>query len=123
MEGVFEHRRIQHFIHDTSIIIRHDGKEHTYIVFCQNHCRLPFNTAVAGAWRGDIVVMRSGIDVDGVINMRTEDALLVDQAINEYVIFFLRSIQGYLTFFTCRFVLRVQQRSPFRFPKKLVFDI
>ena len=83
VEGVFEHCKIQRFIHDTSITIRHNGKEHIYVVFCQNHCCLPFNTALAGAWRGDIVVMKAGTDVDGVINMRTQDAQLVDQAINE----------------------------------------
>jgi len=83
VEGVFEHCKIQRFIHDTSITIRHNGKEHIYVVFCQNHCCLPFNTALAGAWRGDIVVMKAGTDVDGVINMCTQDAQLVDQAINE----------------------------------------
>lgn len=83
VEGVFKHRRIQNFIHDTSFTIRHNGKKHVYFVFCQNHRLLPINTAVAGAWRGEIVVMKAGTEVEGVINMRTEDALLVDQAINK----------------------------------------
>src|SRR6266699_2629765 len=60
VEGVFEHRGIQPFIYDTSLTIRHNGKEHIYFVFCQNHCHLPSNTALAGAWRGDILVMRAG---------------------------------------------------------------
>ncbi|KDR72078.1 hypothetical protein GALMADRAFT_213526 [Galerina marginata CBS 339.88] len=104
VEGIFEHRNTQPFVHDTSITVRHNGREHIFFVFCQNHCRLPFNNAVVGPWRGNIVVMKAGSDVSGVVDMRSQDAELVDQAINE-------------------FVFRVKQKSPFRFPKKLVFNI
>jgi hypothetical protein len=86
VEGVFNYRYIQNNIHDTPITIRHNGQEHVFHVFCQNHCHLPPNTAVAGSWRGEIVVMKAGLDNVGVVNMRLQDAKQVDEAINQYVI-------------------------------------
>ncbi|KIM35108.1 hypothetical protein M413DRAFT_32734 [Hebeloma cylindrosporum] len=83
VEGVLGNRRVQPFIHDTFVTIRHNGKEDVYHVFCQNHCRLPLNRAVGGTWRGNIVVMRSGKAIRGVVNMRLQDARRVDKVINE----------------------------------------
>jgi len=88
VEGIFEHHRIQPFIHDTFITVRQNGTENIYHIFCQNHCRLPSNNSVRGVWRGDIIVMREGKDICGVVDMRPQDAGLVDQVINEWVILY-----------------------------------
>ena len=82
VEGLLGHRTIQPFIHSTSITIRHNGIEEHYYLFCQNHCRLPLNNSVVGPWRGDIIVMRKGKDICGVVDVRSRDANQVDQVVN-----------------------------------------
>jgi hypothetical protein len=72
VEGIFGNRRIQPFIHDTSITVHHNRKENTYYVFCQNHCRLPFNNAVIGTWRDDIIVMQARKNICGVLDMHAK---------------------------------------------------
>ena len=85
VEPLFEHRHIQPFIHDTKITISENGVESHFLVFCQNHSHLPLNTAVAGFWKGEILVMRCAKNREGVVNMRSDDAEKVDLVISQYV--------------------------------------
>ncbi|KJA19402.1 hypothetical protein HYPSUDRAFT_204619 [Hypholoma sublateritium FD-334 SS-4] len=103
VEGLFNNRRLQPYIHDTMITVNRNGSEHKFMVFCQNHRYLPSNATVGGCWRGDIVVMKIGTADSGVVNMPLQESLLVDDAI----------IHG--------FVAQIKQRTPFRFPKNLTF--
>lgn len=85
VEALFQHRCIQPFIHDTRVTVRFNGQDHTFLLFCQNHRHLPRNTAVAGHWRGDIVVMRVEMGGSDVVNMRPQDAPKVDEVVYKYV--------------------------------------
>ncbi|KJA14386.1 hypothetical protein HYPSUDRAFT_208734 [Hypholoma sublateritium FD-334 SS-4] len=103
VEGLFNDRRLQPYIHDTIITVSRNGSEHKFVVFCQNHRYLPSNATVGGRWRGNIVVMKIGTGDNGVVNMPLQDSLLIDDVI----------IHGFVT--------QVKQQTPFRFPKNLVF--
>ncbi|KAF8157405.1 hypothetical protein BJ912DRAFT_936878 [Pholiota molesta] len=86
VESLFDHRYIQPHLHDAKITVHQNGKKYNFIVFCQNHCHLPLNAAVAGHWRGDIVAMRIGAEQNDYINMPSQDAQRIDEAINKFVI-------------------------------------
>ena len=92
MEALFEDHQVHPYIHDTIVrVIEEDGREHRFLVFCQNHVHLPLNPALQFLWRGDIVVMRmvqngvavsTVVDVGTVINARTDDDTRMDAMIN-----------------------------------------
>ena len=85
MEGLFEDRFIQPFIHEAHVTLRDKGSKHQFLVFCQNHLHLSVNTSIGRErnWRGDIVVMRLGIKDPRVINMRTGDGARVDYMVKQ----------------------------------------
>ncbi|KAF5327394.1 hypothetical protein D9619_004079 [Psilocybe cf. subviscida] len=84
VEQLFEDRNIQLYIHDTVLTITERGRSHSYIIFCQNHVRLPLNRNLGHHWRGDIVVMRLGRGklVGEVVNLQAGDVRRVDKVIH-----------------------------------------
>lgn len=87
VEALFKDRKIQPFIHDTRIRFVERGRSHSYIIFCQNHIRLPLNHNLENSWRGDILVMRLGKGklAGEVINLQAGDINRVDKVIRRYV--------------------------------------
>lgn len=78
--------RTQPHIHDVVVTVRRGRRIHRFNIFLKNHCRLPRNSTVSSLvpwlrWNGDILVMRVGVVVPGVVNMRRSDAQLADFAV------------------------------------------
>ena len=78
--------RTQPHIHDVVVTVRRGRRLYRFNVFLKNHCLLPFNPTVSALlpgllWNGDILVMRVGVAVPGVVNMRGTDAQLADFAV------------------------------------------
>ena len=92
VEALFEDRQVHPYIHNTIVrVIEEDGREHQFLVFCQNHIHLPLNQALQFLWRGDIVVMRitqnrvtvgTAVNVGIAINARADDNTCMDAMIN-----------------------------------------
>ncbi|KAF5325267.1 hypothetical protein D9619_009981 [Psilocybe cf. subviscida] len=87
VEALFKDRKIQPFIHDTRIRFVERGRSHSYIIFCQNHIRLPLNHNLENSWRGDILVMRLGKGklAGEVINLQAGDINRVDKVIRRFL--------------------------------------
>jgi hypothetical protein len=78
--------RTQPHIHDVVVTVRRGQRLYRFNIFLKNHCLLPFNTTISSLvpwlrWNGDILVMRVGVTVPGVVNMRRSDAQLADFAV------------------------------------------
>ena len=89
VEEVISGMRTQPHIHDTVLTVQRGRRLHRFLIFVKNHRLLPLNAAIAllvpgRQWRGDILVMRIGTSVNGVVNMRTGDRRLVDYAVQWY---------------------------------------
>lgn len=81
--------RTQPHIHDTIVTVRRGRCLHHFHIFVKNHRLLPLNAAIAALapghqWRGDVLVMRAGTSVAGVVNMRNGDRRLADYAVRWY---------------------------------------
>jgi hypothetical protein len=83
VEALFKFRYVQPFIHEIKATVREDGIDEQFVILCQNHRHLPFNAAVPGEWRGEIVAMRIGKNKAMFINMPTGDARKIDLAISQ----------------------------------------
>lgn len=88
MRYVMGRSEIQSYVHDATVTVVENGKHHRFIIFMKNHKELPSNLSVArllgdeAEWRGDIVVVRRGVN-DGLVNFRREDNNLADFAVRE----------------------------------------
>lgn len=79
----------QPHIHDTIVTVIESARVHKFHIFVKNHELLPLNPAIATLvpgrqWRGDILVMKIGTSVAGVVNLRNDDQRLVDIAVQWY---------------------------------------
>lgn len=88
VEEAISGMKTQRHIHDVIITVRHGQRSCRFNIFLKNHCLLPFNPTVAALaqgrqWKGDILVMRVGEVVPGVVNMRGDDARLADFAVRQ----------------------------------------
>jgi len=115
--------RTQPHIHDTVITVRRGRRLHHFHIFVKNHRLLPLNAAIATLapghqWRGDILVMRAGTSVAGVVNIRNGDRRLIDYAVRWYL-----SPISYIhwAYILHSFVQRVHQGSRLYFPRNLIF--
>jgi len=59
------------------------GGHHNFCFVFKNHRDLPINYAVEALrpntrWRGDIAILRTAINFDGIVNMRAGDQELAD---------------------------------------------
>lgn len=87
VEGILGGGRTQSVVHDQNILIVENGVVHRFIVFFKNHIGLPANLAIPyGVWRGDVVVMRRSAD-GGYLNIRADDRMRIDFAVEKYVLF------------------------------------
>jgi len=78
--------RTQPYIHDVVITVRRGRRLHRFNVFLKNHRLLPFNPTVSALvpgllWNGDILIMKVGVAVPSIVNMRGPDARLADFAV------------------------------------------
>lgn len=85
VEGVLDDMSIQPYVHNCSVSVLHKNRWSRYIVFFKVHRRLPVNRAVSlvartRSIRGDVVVMRIGVD-GRVVGMRHGDAVVADQIV------------------------------------------
>lgn len=86
---------IQPFIHTCNVkVIDKRGCHHSFCFVFKNHRNLHINYAIKSLcpdtpWRGDIVILRTAVKFDGVVNMRTGDHDLSDFALKRYVQFSL----------------------------------
>ncbi|KAF8949912.1 hypothetical protein BDZ97DRAFT_1689493, partial [Flammula alnicola] len=88
VEEAISGMRTQPCIHDVVVTVRQAGCLYRFHLFFKNHCLLPFNPTVSALvpgrqWNGDILVMRVGVAVLGVVNMRGDDARLADFAVRQ----------------------------------------
>jgi len=84
VEPLFRDRHIQPFVHESRVKFIQQGRQHNYLIFCQNHLHLPLNSSLQDRWRGDIVVMRVAQNPDiGIVNARGEDTALINEMINQ----------------------------------------
>lgn len=61
-------------------------------MFFTNGRKLPENRALERAhpgcgWKGDVLVMRRGVNIDGPVNLRARDDVLLDFAAQKYALF------------------------------------
>jgi hypothetical protein len=102
-----------------------DGKRNNTFYFCfKNHSRLPKNKTVrslsGGIWKGDIIILRVGMDHQRVVNMRGHDAKLADFILKKYVL--KCEHPGSLNLFIIfRCVQHVRQGQCISIPKNLHF--
>ena len=125
VEEVLSGMRTQPHIHDTVVTVQRGRRLHRFLIFVKNHRLLPLNAGIAllvpgRQWRGDILVMRVGTSVNGVVNLRNGDRRLVDYAVQWY------SPQNlihsfHLPFFLHSFVRRIYQGRRLHFPRHLAF--
>jgi len=78
----------QPHIHDVVVTVRRGRRLYRFNIFLKNHCRLPLNPTVSSLvpwvqWNGDILVMKIGVVVLGVVNMKRSDAQLADFAVRQ----------------------------------------
>ncbi|KDR65808.1 hypothetical protein GALMADRAFT_148392 [Galerina marginata CBS 339.88] len=69
-------------VHDVQVTVRRGRGVHRFHIFFKNHSFLPINASILALvpgrqWHGDILVMRLGVKIDGVVNLRAEDGPLV----------------------------------------------
>lgn len=69
-----------------------NGIDHHFLIFFTSGKKLPDNRALDRAhpgcgWKGDILVMRCGINIDGPVNLRAGDDMLLDFAVQKQAIF------------------------------------
>lgn len=86
VEDVISGMRIQPHIHDVIVGVRRGQHVHYFNIFLKNHRFLPVNHTIltlfpGRSWNGDILVMKMGKAVPGVVNMRHDDAWLADFAV------------------------------------------
>jgi hypothetical protein len=71
-------------------VIDKRGHPHDFCFVFKNHRDLPINGAVKSLcpntrWKGDIVILRTAVKFDGIVNMRTGDQELSDFVLKKYV--------------------------------------
>lgn len=86
VEEAISGMRTQRHIHDVVVTVLRGRRSHRFNIFLKNHCLLPINPTVSAMipgrqWKGDILVMRVGEAVPGVVNTRGGDARLADFAV------------------------------------------
>lgn len=63
------------------------GQLHAFVFFFRNYCKLDINRAIqlrfGQLWRGNIVVMRVAVTGEGLVNLRSTDADLVDHGVRQ----------------------------------------
>lgn len=82
--------QIQPYVHDVIVTVRHGRHICCFNIFVKNHRLLPFNQTILALipgrqWNGDILALKVGKSVPGVVNMSQYDALLADFAVKEWV--------------------------------------
>lgn len=85
VETIFQARQYQKHVHSCFVYAHSGGLVHPFAVFCANDVRLPINHSVPGlCWRGDILVMRCGIQKEMTfVNLRHGDLHIIDQIVNQ----------------------------------------
>ena len=82
--------RIQPFIHSCNVkVIDTCGDHHNFCFVFKNHHDLPINYTVEALcpntrWKGDIVILRTAVKFDGIVNMGSGDQELADFALQRY---------------------------------------
>ncbi|KDR82471.1 hypothetical protein GALMADRAFT_206340 [Galerina marginata CBS 339.88] len=80
--------RIQ--IHDTQVTVHRGRQIHQFCIFVTNRQDLPLNAAIAAltpgeSWRGNILVMRLGKKINGVVNLRADDGRLIRFVLRRFI--------------------------------------
>ncbi|KDR71188.1 hypothetical protein GALMADRAFT_144249 [Galerina marginata CBS 339.88] len=90
VEEVFGSDNIRAQVHDAEVTVHRGHRIHRFYIFVTNHQDLPLNAAVASLipgqiWRGNILVMRLGSKVNGVVNLRTGDKQLIRYVLRQFL--------------------------------------
>lgn len=121
--------RIQPYIHDVFVVVKRGERAYRFNIFLKNHRLLPINSAVSVMvpgcqWNGDILVMKVGKVVRGVVNLRDEDAQVADFAVRQYdissIAMQLRLISHLIP---GRFVHCAKQGKRLSIPKNMAFTL
>lgn len=88
VEEVMAGMRIQPYVHDAIVTVRRGQRLYRFNVFLKNHRLLPINNTILASipgrrWNGDLVAMKVGEVVPGVVNMSRNDAQLADFAVRQ----------------------------------------
>ncbi|KDR77445.1 hypothetical protein GALMADRAFT_209805 [Galerina marginata CBS 339.88] len=89
VEEVFGSDNVRVQVHDAEVTLRRGRQLHRFCIFVTNRQALPLNAAVASLspgriWRGNILVMRLGSKVNGVVNLRTGDQRLIRRVLRHW---------------------------------------
>lgn len=86
VEEAMSGMRTQPHIHDVVVTVQRGRRTYRFNIFFKNHCLLRLNPTISALvpgrqWKGDIVVMKVGETVPGVVNMKSNDARLANFAV------------------------------------------
>lgn len=86
VEEVMGGIRTQPYVHDVIVTVIRGQHSYRFNIFMKNHRLLPINSTISALvpgsqWNGDVLVMKMGRTVPGVINMSGADGQLADFAV------------------------------------------
>ncbi|KAF7365943.1 hypothetical protein MVEN_00469700 [Mycena venus] len=84
VETVMDHQKLQPFIHDFVLVVKHGSTHSHFRVFLKHHKRLPQNRALG--IQGDLLVLRvAAKNPDSVVNIRSSDRKRIDTILKKIV--------------------------------------
>src|SRR5262245_25533631 len=88
-ESVLSGSQTQPHVHNCTVSVSNGRDAINFEIFFKRHVHLPINRsiplAVRKKFRGDVLIMRVGVNGERVVNMRPRDGVIADWAVQRYI--------------------------------------